>query len=92
MKKIIVLAIAAAFASAASAATQTIRYDVVAENGTRMGEQVVERDDDGLTRVRFSYKNNGRGPRPERNLPPGAGRHHDPVRGQGQHHLRFGRR
>ncbi|HEY0064900.1 MAG TPA: amidohydrolase family protein [Telluria sp.] len=62
MKKIIVLAIAAAFASAASAATQTIRYDVVAENGTRMGEQVVERDDDGLTRVRFSYKNNGRGP------------------------------
>jgi hypothetical protein len=61
MKKLIVLAIAAACASA-GAATQSTRYDIVAENGTRMGEQVVERDDDGLTRVHMVYKNNGRGP------------------------------
>ncbi len=63
--KIRVLAIAAAFgctAHAAHAATQTLRYDMHAENGKRIGEQVVERDDDGLTRVQFSYKDNGRGP------------------------------
>jgi len=62
MKKLIVLALAAAFAGSAGAATQTVRYDIVADNGTRMGEQVVERDDSGLTRVHMAYKNNGRGP------------------------------
>lgn len=62
MKRLIVLAIAAAAASLAHAATQTTRFDIMAENGTRMGEQVVERDDDGQTRVHMAYKNNGRGP------------------------------
>ena len=62
MKKILVLAIAAAFGASAHAATQTIRYDIHLENGTRAGGQVVERDDDGSTRVKFIYKDNGRGP------------------------------
>ncbi|MFB9246455.1 amidohydrolase family protein [Massilia antarctica] len=62
MKRPLVLAVAAALSWSAHAATQTIRYEMHAENGKRIGEQVVERDDDGLTRVRFIYKDNGRGP------------------------------
>jgi hypothetical protein len=52
------LALAAAFG--AQAATTTIPDH--SENGNQIGEQVVERDDDGLTKVRFIYKDNGRGP------------------------------
>ena len=62
MKKILVLAIAAALGVSAHAATQTLRYDITLENGTRAGEQVVEQDDDGTTRVKYIYKDNGRGP------------------------------
>lgn len=62
MKKILVLAIAAAFGASAHAATQTTRYDIHVENGTRAGEQIVEQDDDGTTRVKFIFKDNGRGP------------------------------
>ncbi|PWF46740.1 amidohydrolase family protein [Massilia glaciei] len=47
---------------AAHAATQTTRYIITVDNGTKAGEQVVERDDDGLTRVRYIFKDNGRGP------------------------------
>lgn len=61
MKKTLVLALAAAFSLAAHAA-DTLRYEFIAENGKKIGEQVVERDADGLTRVRMIYKNNGRGP------------------------------
>lgn len=60
LSAVIALALAAAFAQAA---TQTTRYVIISENsGKQMGEQVVERQDDGLTRVRFIYKDNGRGP------------------------------
>jgi hypothetical protein len=62
MKRMLALAVAAAFGAPAHAATETIRYDIHVENGKRAGEQVVERDDDGLTRVRFIFKDNGRGP------------------------------
>ncbi|MES2015376.1 MAG: amidohydrolase family protein [Pseudomonadota bacterium] len=62
MQKILVLAIAAALGAPALAATQTLRYDIYLENGTRAGEQIVEQDDDGATRVKFIYKDNGRGP------------------------------
>ncbi|MES2322062.1 MAG: amidohydrolase family protein [Pseudomonadota bacterium] len=62
MKKLLVLAVAATLGLPAAAATTTVRYDITMESGKRIGEQVVERDDDGLTRVRFGYKNNGRGP------------------------------
>ncbi len=50
-----------AFSAPAHAATST-RYVIIAENGKRVGEQVVERADDGNTSVRFIYKDNGRGP------------------------------
>ncbi|MFL6659372.1 MAG: amidohydrolase family protein [Massilia sp.] len=62
MKKMLVLAIAAAFGASAQAATQITRYDIHVENGRRAGEQIVERDDDGTTRVKFIFKDNGRGP------------------------------
>jgi imidazolonepropionase-like amidohydrolase len=62
MKKILVLAIAAAFGASAHAATQTIVYDIHVENGKRAGEQIVEQDEDGSTRVKFIFKDNGRGP------------------------------
>jgi hypothetical protein len=62
MKKILALAIAAAFGASAHAATQTIRYDIHVENGKKAGEQIVEQDDDGVTRVKFIFKDNGRGP------------------------------
>lgn len=48
--------------SGAHAAPTTTKYLLIAENGKQIGEQVTERGDDGLTRVRFIYKDNGRGP------------------------------
>jgi hypothetical protein len=62
MKRILALAVGATLGAAATAATTTTRYDIHVENGKRAGEQVVERDDDGATRVRFIFKDNGRGP------------------------------
>ncbi|AKU22994.1 amidohydrolase family protein [Massilia sp. NR 4-1] len=58
---VLALAIASAFGAQAQAA-QTTKYLILAENGKQTGEQVVERGDDGLTKVRFIYKDNGRGP------------------------------
>src|ERR1043165_8284615 len=59
---VLALAIASAF-SAQAAVTQTTRYVIISENnGKQMGEQVVENHDDGLTKVRYIYKDNGRGP------------------------------
>ncbi|KQZ25907.1 amidohydrolase family protein [Duganella sp. Root1480D1] len=59
---VLALAIASAF-SAQAAVTQTTRYLIISENnGKQMGEQVVENHDDGLTKVRYIYKDNGRGP------------------------------
>jgi hypothetical protein len=52
----------AAYAPTAAIAAETLRYVLITENGKQAGEQVVERGDDGLTKVRFIYKNNGRGP------------------------------
>jgi hypothetical protein len=64
MKRLAVLplALAAAFASQAAQAATTTRYLIISENSKQIGEQVVERLDDGLTKVRFIYKDNGRGP------------------------------
>lgn len=61
MKRYAVLPLALAAAFAAQAATTT-KYLIIAENGKQIGEQVAEHQDDGLTKVRFIYKNNGRGP------------------------------
>lgn len=62
MKKTLVLAIAAALSAQVFAAPQILRYDIHMENGKRAGEQVVEIGDDGVTRVKFVFKDNGRGP------------------------------
>ena len=48
--------------STASAATQTTKYKIYVDNGKQAGEQIVERDDTGLTKVKFIFKDNGRGP------------------------------
>lgn len=57
----IALAISTAFGLPAQAASST-SYVIVSDNGKQIGEQQVERADDGLTTVRFIYKDNGRGP------------------------------
>ena len=56
------MAVAAAFSTPAYAATTTTTFLIIAENGKQIGQQVVERADDGLTKVNFIYKDNGRGP------------------------------
>ncbi len=56
------LALAGAFATPAQAATQTTTFLLFVDGGKKAGEQVVERDDDGTVRVRYIFKNNGRGP------------------------------
>jgi imidazolonepropionase-like amidohydrolase len=56
------LALAASCALSAQAATETTRYLIFVDGTKQAGEQVVERGDDGLTRVRFIFKDNGRGP------------------------------
>ncbi|RFP08301.1 MULTISPECIES: amidohydrolase family protein [unclassified Duganella] len=61
MKRLAVLPLALAAAFAAQAATST-KYLIIAEGGKQIGEQAVEHQDDGLTKVRFIFKNNGRGP------------------------------
>ena len=48
-------------ASTAEAA-ETIRYVALVDGGTKAGEQVVRKEDDGTTRVDFIFKDNGRGP------------------------------
>jgi hypothetical protein len=49
--------------SAAAHAASTTKYPIISEtSGKKIGEQVVERGDDGLTKVVFEFKDNGRGP------------------------------
>jgi len=56
-------AVAAALALSAAAHATTTRYLIISETGgKKIGEQVVERGDDGLTKVNFEFKDNGRGP------------------------------
>lgn len=52
----------ALLASPASHAAEKLRYVILVDGGKQAGEQVVERTDDGLTKVRFIFKDNGRGP------------------------------
>jgi hypothetical protein len=49
-------------ASLAVHASQTTRFLLFTGNQEPAGEQVVDRGDDGLVKVRFIFKNNGRGP------------------------------
>ncbi len=50
------------FGSQFAQAAETIRYVINAERGIKIGEQIVEHADDGVTKVRFIMKDNGRGP------------------------------
>lgn len=43
-------------------AGETVRYTAFAGDGARAGHQIVEHGDDGVTRVDFIFKDNGRGP------------------------------
>ncbi len=61
LKRLAVLPLALAAAFSAHAASTT-RYLIISENNKQIGEQVSEHLDDGSTKVRFIYKNNGRGP------------------------------
>lgn len=49
------------FAGISHAAEQR-RYTILVDNGVKAGEQVVEIDEQGITKVRFIFKDNGRGP------------------------------
>ena len=49
------------FAGITHAAEQR-RYTILVDNGVKAGEQVVEIDEQGNTKVRFIFKDNGRGP------------------------------
>lgn len=62
MKTIIASSLLMLSAASAYADTQTTRYLIFVENGKQAGEQVVQKDDSGLTKVRFIFKDNGRGP------------------------------
>src|SRR5688572_16949010 len=64
MKKLpLRLAIALGLALGATAhAAETTRYVILVDGGKKAGEQVVETDDAGKTKVHFIFKDNGRGP------------------------------
>jgi hypothetical protein len=49
-------------AAAPALAAETIRYVALVDGGTKAGHQIVTKDDHGVTRVDFLFKDNGRGP------------------------------
>lgn len=51
-----------------SSADEQRRYIVLSENGTKAGEQIVDISADGLIKVKFVYKDNGRGPEIEESI------------------------
>src|SRR5687767_14736621 len=56
------LGLALCLSAQAGLAAETLRYGIYAGDGKRSGQQVVTRGDDGLVRVVYGYKDNGRGP------------------------------
>lgn len=48
--------------TAAAQAAEERRYTIVVDNGVKAGEQIVTVNDQGETKVRFIFKDNGRGP------------------------------
>ena len=62
LKTVLASAIFSLYASASLADVHTTKYLIFVENGKQAGEQVVQRDDNGLTKVRYIFKDNGRGP------------------------------
>lgn len=61
MKHVLCLSLAL-FLAGPAAAAETIRYVALVDGGTKAGEQVVRKEDDGTTHVDFIFKDNGRGP------------------------------
>lgn len=61
VKRALVLCSALMFALPALSA-ETIRYLALVDGGKQAGQQVVAHGDDGVTRVDFVFKDNGRGP------------------------------
>ena len=57
----------AAFASQSQAAEQR-RYTILVDNGVKAGEQIVDVADNGDVKVRFIFKDNGRGPELNENI------------------------
>lgn len=51
-----------ALSAVPASAAETTRYVVLVDGGKQAGHQIVERGDDGATRVDFLFKDNGRGP------------------------------
>ncbi|MFZ5636854.1 MAG: amidohydrolase family protein [Pseudomonadota bacterium] len=51
-----------ALSAVPASAAETTRYVVLVDGGKQAGHQIVERGDDGTTRVDFLFKDNGRGP------------------------------
>jgi hypothetical protein len=56
------LALAISLAFCAANAAETINYPIFVADGTKAGEMVVQHEDDGRTKVRYIFKDNGRGP------------------------------
>jgi len=52
----------ALLAASPALAAKTIRYVALVDGGKNAGHQIVTRGDDGVTRVDFIFKDNGRGP------------------------------
>ena len=61
MKHTLAISLAMLLASPAYAA-ETLRYVALVDNGKQAGHQVVTTGDDGVTRVDYIFKDNGRGP------------------------------
>lgn len=61
LKRLAIMPLALAAAFSAHAASTT-KYLIISENAKQIGAQITERLDDGTTKVRFEFKNNGRGP------------------------------
>ena len=61
MKRTLAISLAMLLASPAYSA-ETLRYVALVDNGKQAGHQVVTTGDDGVTRVDFIFKDNGRGP------------------------------
>ncbi len=60
------------FGAGSASAGETLRYLLTTSDGNKAGEQVMERGADGRTRVRFIFKDNGRGPELEEQFRLGA--------------------
>jgi len=61
MKRALALSLALVLAGTVHAA-ETLRYVALVDNGKQAGHQVVTTGDDGVTRVDYVFKDNGRGP------------------------------